>query len=315
INKPGEVYVPYPSETPLPGQPTSTSSHHPSPTPILSESFPSTFSDQVNEVKEELYHQLLDDPVNNTSVEDPSFWPQAIQGTKEVTSWLAHDILKGAAEWAGISSETAYPYHETIDNLFGTQFASSFTPEALESQPEVTEGVLPPPGGSLTTTTKRIAAIASSTGVATSAAAVGSALTQTSALPNGMSNTSFNSSQLQLENQLRLDLIGKGYSTPPRPTGIPESWNVAPTNKNGGVKYFLPTTKKNGDLYNRVEIRVMPANPNSPYEGQRRPYVKHRVENNFYDKNGNIVPEDSLEAHIDYNEYDFNIISEVTQKK
>ncbi|MCB1107781.1 MAG: hypothetical protein KDK76_06775 [Chlamydiia bacterium] len=91
------------------------------------------------------------------------------------------------AEWAGISSETAYPYHEKIDNLFGTQFASSFTPEALENQPEVTEGILPPPGGNLTTTTKRIAAIASSTGVATSAAAVGSALTQTSALPNGMS--------------------------------------------------------------------------------------------------------------------------------
>jgi hypothetical protein len=54
----------------------------------------------------------------------------------------------------------------------------------------------------------------------------------------------------------------------------------------------------------------MPANPNSPNEAQRRPYVKHRVEDNFYDKDGNVVDKTTLEAHIDHGEYDFEKISE-----
>ena len=114
---------------------------------------------------------------------------------------------------------------------------------------------------------------------------------------------------------LLVPLLRKAYQAPPRPEGVPENWNVAPSNKGGGVKYTLETTKKNGDLYNKEEVSVMPANPNSPNEGQHRPYVKHRIENNFCDKNGNIVPEDSLEAHIEYDKYDFKKISDKTQKE
>ena len=44
--------------------------------------------------------------------------------------------------------------------------------------------MLPPPGGGLATTAKRAAAVAQSVGVATGAAAVGSALTKTSPLPS-----------------------------------------------------------------------------------------------------------------------------------
>lgn len=58
----------------------------------------------------------------------------------------------------------------------------------------------------------------------------------------------------------------------------------------------------------------MPANPNSPNEGQRRPYVTHRIENSFYDKDGNVVPKNSLEAHIEYDEYNFEKISDKAPK-
>ena len=59
----------------------------------------------------------------------------------------------------------------------------------------------------------------------------------------------------------------------------------------------------------------MPANPNSPNEGQRRPYVKHRIKGNFYDKDGNVVLVDSLEAHIEYDKYDFEKISDKAKKE
>ena len=54
---------------------------------------------------------------------------------------------------------------------------------------------------------------------------------------------------------------------------------------------------------------LLPAKPNPGYEGHIRPYVKHRIQYDYYDKDGNIVPEKSFEAHIHPDEYDFEKIS------
>ncbi len=138
-------------------------------------------------IKETLSEELPSEAFNIPSGEEPTFWENATNKTKEVTSWLAHDALKDTAEFIGVSNETAHEYHEKIDEIFGTDHASQYTPEALEKEPKIVKGVLPPPGGSLTTNAKRVATIAGSTGVATGAATVGSMLTQP-ASPNVLSN-------------------------------------------------------------------------------------------------------------------------------
>ena len=37
----------------------------------------------------------------------------------------------------------------------------------------------------------------------------------------------------------------------------------------------------------------------------QKPYVKRQVDGNFYDKNGNIIPRNSPEAHIPLQEFKF----------
>ena len=129
-------------------------------------------------IKETLSEELPSEALNVLPKEEATFWQNAAKKTKEVTSWIAHDALKDTTEWVGVSNETAHEYHEKIDEVFGTELAALYTPETLEKEPDITKGLLPPPGGSLTTTVKRAAAIARSVGIATGAAAVGSAFTK-----------------------------------------------------------------------------------------------------------------------------------------
>ncbi len=60
----------------------------------------------------------------------------------------------------------------------------------------------------------------------------------------------------------------------------------------------------------QAEVRVMPANPNSPQPGHHTTYVIHNVKGKYYDKKGNEVSLKSIEAHIPIDEYDFSRISE-----
>lgn len=53
----------------------------------------------------------------------------------------------------------------------------------------------------------------------------------------------------------------------------------------------------------------MPGNPNSPNPGQRKPYVKHRTDKGYLDKNGKIVSKESFDSHIPINEYSFDNIT------
>ena len=47
------------------------------------------------------------------------------------------------------------------------------------------------------------------------------------------------------------------------------------------------------------------ANSNSKWLYQRKPYVKHKVNGKYLDKNGNPIAADLPEAHIPLNEYNF----------
>ncbi|WP_316355870.1 hypothetical protein [Candidatus Neptunichlamydia sp. REUL1] len=195
INKPGDVRVQDdapPQEIHQKDPPLAT---HPMSSPNTNQSLPAypqveavenqdagalseTIQYHSEMIKETLSEELPGEAFNVPSVDEPTFWENAANKTKEVTSWLAHDALKDTAECIGVPNEAAHEYHEKIDEIFGTDHASQYTPEALEKEPKIVKGVLPPPGGSLTTTAKRVATITGSTGVATATATVGSALTK-----------------------------------------------------------------------------------------------------------------------------------------
>ncbi len=74
--------------------------------------------------------------------------------------------------------------------------------------------------------------------------------------------------------------------------------------RGGGMRYI---SKKNP----HYEVRIMPGNPSSEYLCQRKPYIVHRTPKGFMDKNGNIVPQRTPEAHIPLEEYDFSKVAEV----
>ena len=69
--------------------------------------------------------------------------------------------------------------------------------------------------------------------------------------------------------------------------------------------------EEDGGVYPKIEIRVMQGNPRSPYIGQQGPYVKHSINGQFLDKEGNIVSKSKLEAHIPIHEYDFAKLSKM----
>jgi RHS repeat-associated protein len=62
-----------------------------------------------------------------------------------------------------------------------------------------------------------------------------------------------------------------------RPDGIPENWIESNTKGTGGREYANP------DNPNYDFVRVMPANPNSPFESQRQPYVVDQINGTFSD--------------------------------
>ncbi len=98
------------------------------------------------------------------------------------------------------------------------------------------------------------------------------------------------------EAQIR-DLINQyGISTFERPAGIPDNFLVTVSDKGAGMKYIDPANST-------TSIRVMPGKPHSSLPHQQKPYVNHRVNGKSLDKHGNIVPNDSPEAHIPYEEF------------
>lgn len=91
-----------------------------------------------------------------------------------------------------------------------------------------------------------------------------------------------------------------GYSTFPRPKHLPADFTVHFSDLGCGMVYFDP---KNPAFHN---IRVMPGKPHSPNQCQQKPYIKYKKDGQYRDKHGNVVPKDSVEAHIPIEEFDFN---------
>lgn len=346
INKPGEVYVdngiPETSPTP-PYHSTTESTPIPSSQPTPLEQAHTLSFEKVEEAKLEIAEKTQ----TIAEVPEKTYIETAKDVTKVTVSNIVHEVFESLSKvgtaWHEIHpnstpediqayKEFVATQHEKIDKIFGTnrpdysiesqEYAAAYKAAIIEElgyYPEIQMGELPPPGALISavsraaTVASRALGIAAKSGsaIGTAAAVSGMIDRQTPVLRN-LTNTS---PQLQLESQIRNDLLVKGYHVPPRPVGVPENWNVTPSKKGEGIKYTLEITKKNGDPYNIEEVRVMPANPNSANAGQRRPYVKHRIENNFYDKDGNVVLEDSLEAHIEYDKYDFEKISDKAKKE
>jgi hypothetical protein len=83
-----------------------------------------------------------------------------------------------------------------------------------------------------------------------------------------------------------------------RPEGLPESWDNKPTRNGDGMQYINPDNEHD-------RVRIMPGNPDSPNPAQQEPYVKRQIDGIFYDKDGNVVPGDSAEAHIPLTHFKF----------
>ena len=100
------------------------------------------------------------------------------------------------------------------------------------------------------------------------------------------------------EYQIRKILHGAGYSTYPKPIGIPDNWKVEITKKGGGMKYINPENK-------HEFIRIQPGNPGSSNSVQKKPYIIHQKAGKAIDKNGNLVSRESVDAHVPLNEFRF----------
>lgn len=101
------------------------------------------------------------------------------------------------------------------------------------------------------------------------------------------------------EHEIRDNLTKMGYHVPKTPKGIPENCRIRYSEKGCGISYHDPK-KPN---YN--SDRLMPANPISPFQQQRTPYIKQVRNGHYLDAKGRIVPKDSKDAHIDPKEYVF----------
>ncbi len=105
------------------------------------------------------------------------------------------------------------------------------------------------------------------------------------------------------EPQARELIHATGIPTFPRPAGIPGNYRVKLSDKPGGIKYVHPTDEG-------TYIRIMPGKAHSPFSLQREPYVNQRVHGKSIDKHGNIVPNDSPEAHIPLQEFIYRGIND-----
>ena len=84
-----------------------------------------------------------------------------------------------------------------------------------------------------------------------------------------------------------------------RPKDVPEEWQKASSRKGDGIKYIDP--KSGGSTY----IRISRGKPDSTNAGQRIDYVRWQRNGKSLDKNGNVVPKNSQEAHIPLEDFKF----------
>jgi hypothetical protein len=87
-----------------------------------------------------------------------------------------------------------------------------------------------------------------------------------------------------------------GVRTFPRPFGIPENFRVKLSDGGAGMLYVHPQ-------HTHTSIRVMPGKPHSPNPSQQKPYVIHMKDGKTLNKFGQVVTNNSPEAHIPLEEF------------
>ncbi len=297
--------------------------------------------EQADSVKVELFKQIPSEALNIMPQEESSFWNQAIEKGREMTSQFAHgvyalvtDQLYPVAEIEGVADDLlenispalhdSSPFeenpkdafqkqvtqgHQKIDEVFQTHYADLYSDEARASEAGITTGVLPFPGAvGGKTKTPSLLAEQEMNHILKEVNQIKATHPhlKTDKVISGVCNRGTLN-----EVQIRQVLKRTGFNPPARPKGIPENFTVKASESGGGIKYRLEVPKRDGTMYPKVEVRVMEGNPNSPNLGQRQPYIKHSVNGRFLDKHGNVVFDDHFDAHIPFNEYSFEKISKV----
>ena len=103
--------------------------------------------------------------------------------------------------------------------------------------------------------------------------------------------------QFFTETTARNILHEAGFETFPKPKNLPNSFRVQLSDKGGGMKYVHPD-------HSYESVRVMPGKPHSQNVYQQKPYITHHTKDGLaYDKYGNKVSQDSIEAHIPLKEF------------
>ena len=100
------------------------------------------------------------------------------------------------------------------------------------------------------------------------------------------------------EKEARQVIRRAGISTSPRPNGIPENFRIQFSDKGAGMIYIHPD-------HTHTSIRIMPGKPHSSLPCQQKPYVIHKDNGKTLDKFGNVVSQNSPEAHIPLNEFTY----------
>ncbi|MBS0585276.1 MAG: tetratricopeptide repeat protein [Verrucomicrobia bacterium] len=102
------------------------------------------------------------------------------------------------------------------------------------------------------------------------------------------------------ETTVRKILHQAGFQTFPKPKNIPDTFKVTFSDKGCGMKYVHPTNP-------HESVRIMPGKPYSRNPYQQKPYVVHMRGNSALDKFGNIIDQNSIEAHISLDQFVYRL--------
>lgn len=237
INKPGEVYVDNerPEVSPPPYFPTTDySTPIPSNQPTPLEQAYSLSFEKIEEAKLE----IAENTQNQSITSEKTYIETAQDVTKVTVSNIVHEVFENISKigttWHQIHpnstpedrqayKEFVATQHEKIDEIFGThrpdyslesqEYAAAYKAAIIEElgyYPEMQIGELPPPSALISAISRAATVASRALGIAAkSGSAIGTAVTVGSMIK--WEDPALKSSQLQLESQIRTDLLERGY--------------------------------------------------------------------------------------------------------
>ena len=232
-----------------------------------------SFAEKARDVGSVVAHEILDGIATLGSAA-----PQLLEEIGQIGEKFIPDSMGGLTNFNGASvypianyNDTVYDLHEKIDDIFSTNLADHYTPEAEGYRPEFTIGVIPPPVG-----IRRILSVEE--------------------FKKAEKVLYPYSKQYVSEMQAKSLIEQFEIPTFSRPNGIPDNFRVRISDGGAGILYIHPE-------HTHTSIRVMPGKPHSPFSYQQKPYVVQMRNGRFLDKFGDEVPSRSPEAHIPLEEF------------